>query len=204
MAKLDGKALTAIGIGSIFIWSGIKGWSILGTVGDLIKGNQPKSQPVNALVDPNAATDIPGQITGSNDLAAVAIQYVGHAYEFGGAPGKDGSKPWDCSSFVNWIVSVKMGLAIPGYGPGKYDGSSHGPPTGGWGVWNGIRHISRGEVQSGDLIVWVGHMGIAINNQQMVSALNPNDRTKITPIEGYGNGPIICYGRYGNAPSRFN
>jgi len=195
MAELNGRALSAIAIGSVFVWSGIKGWSVLGTVRDIIGGTKPNQEEINAITSGRRSGGGSFGAAPASGLAGIALQYLGHAYRFGGAPGKDGSKPWDCSSMVNWLVSTKLGKAIPGYGPGVYDGSSHGPPTGSWGVWPGMTHVKRGDVQSGDIIVWVGHMGIATDNGNMVSALNPTITTKVTPIDGHGNGPIMCYGR---------
>lgn len=193
---LNGRALAATGIGTLLVWSGIRGWSMLGTIGDLISGKAPSGQlsaPLTVDVGTNAT---PGSIGSSNALANTALQYKGHCYLYGGAPGKDAQNCWDCSSFVNYVASVKCGLAIPGYSAGAYDGSSHGPPTGMWGLWPGLSHISRSQVQAGDIIVWAGHMGIALSNNTMISALNTRDRTTVSAIEGYGNGPILCYGRY--------
>ena len=200
---INGKALTAIGIGSIFVWSGIKGWSVLGTIQDLVVGHPPIKQVVNPLVTPSRDQLLSGgpdedrsPLLRGENIGPIAAQYVGHAYSFGGAPGKDGAKPWDCSSFVNWIVSVKAGKAIPGYGAGSYDGSSHGPTTFLWGVWlAGLQRLTRDQVASGDIIVWSDHMGIAVDQNHMISALNHNEGTKITPIDGYGNGPLMIYGR---------
>jgi len=199
---VNGRALVVAGIGLTFVWSGIKGWSILGTIGDVITGVPPSGQvttPVASLTTAGAiAGDATGAIAsgGATGLAAVFMQYQGHAYLYGGAPGVDGSRPWDCSSAVNWIVSVKGGKAIPGYGPGKYQGTSHGPPTGLWAAWPGMQWISRAQVQSGDIIVWAGHMGMAINNTQFISALNPTLKTRVGSIDGgVGRGPIIRIGR---------
>jgi cell wall-associated NlpC family hydrolase len=50
--------------------------------------------------------------------------------------------------------------------------------------------------QAGDVVVWANHMGIAIGGGQMVSALNPSLKTRVTPIQGYGNGPLLAVGRY--------
>lgn len=194
---VNGRALAATFAGSVFIWSGIRGWSVMGTIGDLITGHKPTAHgpAVPLTVTTGSATDGPAGVA-AGTLAGEAMKYRGHAYLFGGTPGEDGSRPWDCSSFVNWVASVRMGLPIPGYGPGKYRGTSHGPPTGMWGVWPGLRHVKRSEVQAGDIIVWVGHMGIATSSQTMVSALNSNVGTVESAIEGYGNGPVLCYGRY--------
>lgn len=195
MAKLNGLALTAVGAGTLFVWSGIKGWSVMATLGDVLTGKKPNQPSLYALVTPggDSSTGINGA-TGSA-VSDAAVQYQGHAYLYGGAPGRDAENPWDCSSFSNWIIGHKLGGSIPGYGPGKYDGTVHGPPTGSWAIWPGLHRISRSDVQAGDIIVWSGHMGIAVSNDHMVSALNPSLKTKITPIDGYGNGPLIKCGR---------
>lgn len=193
----SGKGLAALGIGSLFLWSGIKGWSVLGTLGDLVAGNKPSQSPANAFVTPDESQSFGGGTGGSaGSIADIASQYKGHAYSYGGAPGPSGNQPWDCSSFVNFVVGIRMGLAIPGYGPGAYNGKVHGPPTGTWGVWSGLKHVSRADVQRGDIIVWLNHMGIATANNEMISALNEKAGTDFTPIDGHGNGPILCYGRY--------
>lgn len=200
MAPVNGKALAAVVAGGVFVWSGIKGWSIVGTIGDLITGVKP-NQPTQALVDLTATQGLdpasPAGIgsAGGGDIVSVAMTGIGHAYHFGGAPGTDGSHPWDCSSFVNWVIGVKLGRAIPGYGPGKYRGTVHGPPTGAWAIWNGLQRVSRGNLSAGDIIVWPAHMAIAISNSQCVSALNPKAGTKVTHIEGTGRGPIVTMGR---------
>jgi cell wall-associated NlpC family hydrolase len=97
---------------------------------------------------------------------------------------------------VNFVVGVKAGMAIPGNSPGKYTGSTHGPPTGAWAVWSGMSTVKRADVQAGDILLWLGHMGIAIDNKQMISALNPRVGTKITVIDaGVGRGPLVRIGR---------
>jgi cell wall-associated NlpC family hydrolase len=185
---INGVALSSVAIGSILLWSGIKGWNVTRTVGEIISGQVPKGSNVNALTNADAAT-----ATGftSSGISNYALQFQGHAYSYGGAPGKDGQSPWDCSSFVNWVYS-KTGHAIPGYGIGQYDGSVHGPPTGAWLGW--MKHISQNEAQAGDLVVSATHMGIVIGPNQMVSALNSRLGTKITPINGYFSGPMF-FGR---------
>jgi cell wall-associated NlpC family hydrolase len=199
--SVSGVGVAAVGAGSLLVWSGIRGWSVLATFGDLVTGHRPNQTAVNSLTtgaQSASFTSGMGPTTGlsGSTLADTAKQYIGHGYRFGGAPGADGSGLWDCSSFVNWVASVKLGRAIPGYGPGKYRGSAHGPPTGSWAVWPGLMHVAKSDIQAGDIIVWAGHMGIATSHTTMVSALNPRSRTQETPIAGYGNGPLITVGRY--------
>jgi cell wall-associated NlpC family hydrolase len=197
MAEFNGRALAAVSIGVLFVWSGIKGWSVLGTIGDIVTGKKPNqlvSYPLTLGGSPDESSS--PLVGGATGVAAIGLQYIGHAYKFGGAPGRDGTKPWDCSSFVNYVVGVKARMAIPGNAPGRYTGTSHGPPTGSWAVWSGMRTIKRSEVQSGDIILWLGHMGIAINNSEVVNALNPKSGTKITNIDkGVGRGPLVRCGR---------
>lgn len=198
--KINGFSLAAIGAGSLFVWSGIKGWSITGTIGDVILGHRPNQSLAYALTSPDPGGS--GGISGgtASQAANDALKYQGHLYKYGGAPGRNGQNPWDCSSFANWVFGHDMGAAIPGYGPGRYDGSVHGPPTGSWAIWPGLQSISAGQVQAGDIIIWPTHMGIAISNTHMVSAVGPDGThsTKQDPI--HGGGPrgesVIRYGRY--------
>lgn len=196
MPEINGRALTAIVIGSLFVWSGVKGWSVLGTLADIIKGGPPAGASVTPLTVGDAATTgiieggFSGGITGGGLGAAIAaegVKWVGHPYRYAGAPGLDGKGFWDCSSFCNFIYAVKFGLPIPGYGPGKWDGSTHGPPTFSWNVWPGIKNVPRDQVQAGDVILFVfPHMGIAISNTMMVHAPNPKRGTVIDSIDKEG------------------
>jgi cell wall-associated NlpC family hydrolase len=197
MAEINGRALTAVAVGTLFVWSGVKGWSVLATIGDVVKGRKPSESGVTPLTVAGDDTGDGGTqgafgggtITGTGTGAAVAaeaVKWVGHPYRYAGAPGMDGKGFWDCSSFCNFIYAIKFGLPIPGYGPGKWNGSNHGPPTMSWAVWPGIKNVSRAEVQAGDVILWVGHMGIAISNSHMVHAPNPKRGTVIDRIEVEG------------------
>lgn len=204
---LNGRALAVTGIGALLVWSGIKGWSVLGTIGDLVTGQQP-NQPV-AYPLPGTSAGALGKLPdgsaggvgivprGENaQLASIGMEYIGHAYKFGGAPGRNAQNPWDCSSFVNYVVAVRGGRAIPGNKPGKYTGTTHGPPSAAWATWAGMKTIKRSEVQAGDIVVWLGHIGLAISNSQVVNALNPTNKTKISSIDSvHARGPIVRYGR---------
>jgi cell wall-associated NlpC family hydrolase len=124
-------------------------------------------------------------------IAQAALKYKGHAYRFGGAPGTSGKNPWDCSSFVNWVIAHDMGLAIPPSTPPFDNGANHGPATGSWIVWSGCKTISRKSVAAGDIMVWQTHMGIAISNTQMISARDPAEGTGIDTITGDIPGELL-------------
>lgn len=193
---INGIALTSVAAGSILLWSGIKGWNVSKFVGELITGKKPTGADEYALVDPNSAGGTSGgTIATSSGIANDAQKYVGHGYTYGGVPGKDGKSNWDCSSFVNWVVGHDSGRAIPGYSAGQYDGSVHGPATGQWIIWPGLQHIQQSQLAAGDLIVWPTHIGIAISNTQMISALNSQLGTKITGISGPESNSLAVFGR---------
>ena len=199
---VNGRALAATGLGVLFVWSGVRGWSVLGTIGDIVTGkapSQPVLYPLQIKAPGNAvgnAASIGATAIGQSVLASMGMEYIGHAYRFGGAPGRNAENPWDCSSFVNFIVGVRAGKAIPGNGAGRYKGTSHGPPTGMWAAWSGMDTVKRSQVQAGDIVVWLGHMGLAINGNEVVNALNPRDKTKVSNIDhGVGRGPVVRFGR---------
>src|ERR1700759_2965927 len=189
---MNGKAIAAIGAGSLFVWSGIKGWGILATLGDLVTGKKPDESVAYPLSISSGGSSPNGSDSG---IAAIATQYIGHAYKFGGAPGVNGANPWDCSSFVNYVVGVKAGLAIPGNAPGQYKGTVHGPTTGVWAVWSGMSSIKRADVQANDILVWGAHMGIATSNTTYVSAHSPKEGTTNVAIPTNGLGPLVRIGR---------
>jgi cell wall-associated NlpC family hydrolase len=185
---VNGIAVTSVAAGSILVWSGIKGWNVTRTVGEIISGQTPKGSNVNPLTNSDSFSGGGGVINSPSDIANDAQKYNGHAYSYGGAPGKDGKSPWDCSSFVNWVIGHDFNHSIPG--AANFDGSSHGPPTGLWMAWPGMKHVSQ-QIQAGDIIVWATHMGIAISSTQMISALNSQLGTRVTEIHGTARGPMI-------------
>jgi hypothetical protein len=125
-------------------------------------------------------------------VVADALKYQGAAYVFGGTPGPSGVGPWDCSSFANAVIGRDLGMAIPGYAAGDYHGQAHGPVVAQWASWSGAATLPTGQPPSaGDLCVWngigaSGHMGIALASNQMISALDTEEGTRVTPIQGYG------------------
>jgi cell wall-associated NlpC family hydrolase len=159
---------------------------------DAVHGTNPAGAAnVNPITDgtPSASGGSSGGATGAagttaSEIANDALRYVGHAYLYGGAPGTSGNSPWDCSSFVNWVVGHDNDLAIPGFGPGAYTGAVHGPPTGSWFIWGGCETVSRSDAQAGDIVVWITHMGIVTGPNSYISAHDPAERTSVTGIDG--------------------
>jgi cell wall-associated NlpC family hydrolase len=177
--------------GGVLVWSGINNVTITATLTSLLKGTAPTPGPAAQLVSSTGGTTA-GTPQTSSALANDALRYVGHPYLYGGYYTDPAG--WDCSSFMNYVVGHDGGMPIPGYAAGAYTGTSHGPATGNWLLWNGVTGISQSELQPGDLLVWPTHMGMYIGGGQMVSALDPTDGTKVTTIaNGSPTGePMFC------------
>lgn len=188
--RFSGVALGSIAAGGIFVYAGIKGYSVPQTIRALISGKSPAGQAQAAPVSGSVAASAGGTGAGSAVSTSGLPGYVGHCYFYGGAPGTDGKGCWDCSSFANWYVGHDLGRAIPG--DAHYDGSSHGPATGSWLTWSGCTTVTAADAQAGDLVVWSTHMGVYLGGGQMISALNPSLGTMITSVAGGspgGEGP---------------
>jgi hypothetical protein len=186
-------------VGGIVLYSGIKGSSISDTFRAALSGNltvkntEPLSNPNATVVN---ASGVVGTASGSS-IANHALSYVGHAYLYGGAPGPNGTSPWDCSSCVSFILGAACGLAIPGgsWSTVTDNGSEHGPTTTSYLAWSGAKDIPANQVGAGDLC-WSTHIGIALNNSQMLSALNPTLKTAVTGIlDGGPQGESVTYRR---------
>jgi hypothetical protein len=170
--------LALTGGGLLFIWSGLRGASVLGSFRDLIAGKKPVAgaDPISAVA--GGATT--GNVSSSaNAIASDAMKYNGDAYKWGRAsfPSPGG----DCSGLVNDVTGRDLGLAIPGYPSGKF--RSHGPATGQWFTSPLLTTIPASEQQAGDIVCWLTHMGIAQSSTTLISALNPSLGVKVTTVK---------------------
>jgi cell wall-associated NlpC family hydrolase len=205
--QLSGKAVAVTAVGFVLFWSGVKGQPVAFTLKDLLRGQNPpraaEAPPVIGVnAPPSGSSGLSvggGSPAGSTTNSAIAndgLQYQGHCYLYGGAPGPDGKSCWDCSSFVNWVLGHDLHLDIPGYKAGTYDGSAHGPTTFSYLVWGGAQHIPRSQVGAGTILVWnapgIAHMGIAISNSQLISAEDPANGTRVDDIDGFF-GPVTPF-----------
>lgn len=137
----------------------------------------------------------PKLVTG-DQIAADALRWSGQGYIYGGPAARPGD--WDCSSFISWVLGHDLGLALPGgkWGAAGFPPNAHGPVVESYASWRGA--VTVGAPARGDLVCFVGqgvngHIGIVLGPDQMVSALDSSDGTKVTPINGYGppGAPIV-------------
>jgi cell wall-associated NlpC family hydrolase len=197
--SLNGLALAEIAAGVALAWSGITNQTMTATISALIRGQSPAQGPATEV--PLSAGNLPGSgpgLASESVIASDALSYQGAGYVWGGSPA-EGIGNWDCSSFANWVCGHDVGLPIPGYPAGAYDGSVHGPTTVEWLAWGGLETVgvSAAVAEPGDLCVWQTHMGIATGGGDMISALNPTDGTTVTTIAGGAPpGEVLLVRRY--------
>lgn len=194
---VKGGYLLAAGGGALLLWAGFRGKKWTDALRAITKGQDPRatltSYPITTssaafnTSSGEAAVGASGAITQTGQaIASDAMSYNGAPYVWAGAPGPHGVGPWDCSSFCNAVIGRDLGLAIPLYKPGSYHGQTHGPPTGVWLVWTGAFTIKKQDTAPGDLCVWQTHMGIAISNDQYISAYDTQEGVRVKTIHGGG------------------
>jgi len=193
-------ALALAGVGGVVVYAATKGVGLASGFRTLLGGQQlPAGEDLGVVAGDAAAggQEVIAQglspAAPNNAIAAAALGYrgAGHVYRWGGGS----PRGWDCSGFCNWVLCHDLGLAIPGYAGGKFTGASHGPVTGQWAIWSGCSNIPRDQLAAGDLVVWpFGHMGIAIDNTQMINCPGPNGTPApiISRINGAKAGPLLC------------
>jgi len=180
--------LAVIGVGALFVYSGVRGFSVLKAAQNLIQGTPPQSgQTAQLLTLPGSAggTPIAG---GGGNAAGIAQKYVGKLrYVFGGPPPMG---TVDCSSFASKVLA-EAGVKNPGGAP--YDPRTHGPTTLSYLSWNGAKTIGHTAslAQPNDLCVWQTHMGICIGGGKMVSARDPSEGVGIDNIAGDMPGELL-------------
>jgi cell wall-associated NlpC family hydrolase len=186
--------LAAIGVGALFVYSGVRGYSILKSAQNLIQGTAPQhAQLTAALVDPGHEASGSDQFGGGNFAGGIpgnAQKYVGKLSYVFGAPPPMGKV--DCSSFASKVLA-ESGVKNPGGAP--YDPRTHGPNTISYLAWRGAKTVGHKatDAQPGDLCVWQTHMGIAIGDGKMVSARSQdsNPNVGIDNIQGDMPGELL-------------
>jgi len=188
--------------GFVLLYSGYANVGIKSTLTSFLKGQVPTPVPNPLTVgvsDANSTSSSSASGTGTATGSAIsddAMKYEGHAYAYGGAPGPNGTSPWDCSSMDSFVLGHDLGYQIPGgsWASVTDNGSQHGPATTSYLVWSGATTVgnSASSAQAGDLLVWQTHMGICTGGGNMISALNESLGTQVTTIaDGAPTGELL-------------
>jgi cell wall-associated NlpC family hydrolase len=184
-------------LGGYLTWFGVHYWRDVRTkwpsdpIKDVLRGKGiPKPDREQPIAEQVAQSSPDGGFSGTvtgKAIAADAQKYVGVVrYDWGGANPSTG---WDCSGLVNYVLCHDMKLSIPGNLGGTFTGDSHGPDVADYLKWDGAAKV-LGPISTpspGDLVCWGPnqHMGIAINETELVSAEDPANGTKVGKIAGF-------------------
>ncbi len=130
----------------------------------------PAPKPAPAARPAAPAVPVPSSGPLGARVAAIAQQYVGAAYVWGGT----GPNGFDCSGLV-WYVLKQAGAPVS---------------RGLWGQYDAGQHVSRDALQPGDIVFFqntympgLSHDGIYIGNGLMVNAVDEASGVKIQSID---------------------
>ncbi len=118
--------------------------------------------------DGGAAAPPPPSSSGASAAVAAALSQLGVPYQWGASsPGV----AFDCSGLTSWAWG-QAGVSLD-----HFTGAQ----------WNEGTHVSRGDLQPGDLVFFSGlsHVGMYIGGGQFVHAPHTGDVVKISSLSGY-------------------
>lgn len=205
---IKGMDVGIASVGGLFVYAGIRGYSPLKAVQNIVQGQPAKAGQSVSLLGGAAGNNNGGntsQVAATGAIATSAMKYGGTPYVSGGFPGTKpmvkGIGPHDCSSLVTWVLAHDCGIPVMGI-PAGWNGDSHGPVTEQYLVWSGAETIGHhaGLAESGDLICYQTHMGICVGPGVYMSAHDPAEGTSVKPIAFPGEILFVRRVRLAGAP----
>ncbi len=149
--------------------------------GGTTQGNEPSPASTEPPPGPSSSTDVGTALGGGGSAppasgkgsaaVAVAMRYIGTPYVWGGSS----PSGFDCSGLVMYSYS-QVGVSLP-------------RTT--YSMWNAGPHVSRGELQVGDLVFFsgLGHMGMYAGGGSYIHSPRRGDVVKISSMsDRYANG----------------
>ena len=181
MAGVSGTGLALATIGGLLVAGGLTNRSPLAVLKGIASGANPNAPSSTGLISPSESAAIAAvganltALPGNNRSATAAQKSLGVPYKWGGAD----PSGWDCSGFVTWVLHHDVGLNLP---------SNTHTVTGQFMVWSGAQTIPTAQAEAGDLVCWLTHIAIAIDNTTCIGAENPSAGTTEGTFQQMGPG----------------
>lgn len=190
-AGMSGLALAMAAVGGYAVYAGVSNIPFGEGLREMVSGKLPTPRAPKRtevtwkpVADPGGGGG--GGATGSR-IADAARKYLGIPYKWAA---HDPSVGFDCSGLVTWVLHHDLGLDLP---------SNTHTVTGQFLVWSGATTVARDQCAAGDLIVWPGHMGIAVSPTRMIHAPTTGDVVKESNI-WWTPTPLVRRVRLSTAP----
>lgn len=174
---MSGAALLVAAAGVVLVFSGLRNTSPLDVLRAALRGKAIPSGPetvVGTRRDDSAGGG-GGSATGAAAVAA-ARKYLGIKYVFGA---HEPSKGFDCSGLVTYVLHHDLGIDIDAEGS---PGNNVHTVTSQWYVWTGADTVGWDDMQPGDLVCWMSHIGIAVGDGTMIHAPHTGAVVRINRI----------------------
>ena len=114
--------------------------------------DKSESESSSSSTATQAETPAPAASASASSVAALAMQYVGVPYVWGGSS----PSGFDCSGLVSYVYA-QFGVSLPHQSEGIRAAGTV---------------VSASEARPGDVVWWPGHVGIYMGNGMMVDAAN--------------------------------
>jgi len=125
----------------------------------------PADAPIDATESAEPEVTAPAPDARYGGAVAIAMQYLGIPYKWGGASPETG---FDCSGFTMYVYA-KLGVSLPHHAATQF---GMGTP------------VSKADLQPGDLVFFrgLGHMGMYIGGGQFIHSPRTGDVVKISNL----------------------
>lgn len=181
-AGVSGLAIGVVVAGGLFMYSAYVNVPVIELFKRILKGDLPTVGSGTSIKDEisgagKAVGKAAKKVKVNNDdtpeassakitkFVNTAKAQIGKPYRWGAA----GPDAFDCSGLVTYALKA-AGL------------DNRRRITTQYLLWNGLKTVPNSSQRFGDLVCWTGHMGIAINNTEMVHAPQLGDVVKISKV----------------------